>query len=89
MTPEQLLQSHLSWRENMTYRLGCQPLAETSFEAYEQHELDSHKLNRQLLRRRSMLMMLIDQIIFSMSPKMQWMGDYPRAAAQIAKKQGR
>ncbi len=89
MTPEQLLQSHLSWRENMVCRLGCKPVTDTSFEAYEQKELDMHNLNRQLVRRKSMLMILIDQLIFSMSPKMQWMGDYPRAAAQMAKKRGR
>jgi hypothetical protein len=85
MQPDQLLQAHLSWRENMVYYLGVQVEPETSFEAYEQRELETWKRNRQILRRKPMILIVLEQALFSMSPKMQWSGDYPKAAAKRSK----
>lgn len=88
MNPSQLMQAHLAWRENMVHDLGVEVMPETSFEAYEQRELETHKVNRGILRRKPMVVLMMEQALFSVSPKMEWRGEYPKVAAQRARSGG-
>lgn len=85
MSLEELLHAHLSWRENLIYYLGIQVLHNTSFEEYQREELENHRINREILHRKPMISILIEYKLFPLRPKMEWRGDFGKAAAQVAK----
>lgn len=77
-SPGQLQQIHLAWRENITHHVGVQPLQDFSFENYAKSQEELHLRNKQLIRRRSMVLIFWDQISFTLSPKMEWKGEFAK-----------
>jgi hypothetical protein len=84
-TPEILLKMLLDWRSQVTQDLSIQPLQDTSVEMYFSQR---HKWDRKMLRQvwfYSITWRILEYISYSFKPQTDWLGDYPKVKALLAK----
>ncbi|MEH2457780.1 MAG: hypothetical protein V7K34_10505 [Nostoc sp.] len=85
VTPEELLRSHLKFRQKIMRDLNLQLLPDISIEAYFDKSQKIRTDQRKALWRKSLIIGLIETWLFnfkSEAQKSQWLGDYTRLAAR-------
>ncbi|MEH2254415.1 hypothetical protein [Nostoc sp.] len=85
VTPEELLRSHLKFRQKMMRDLNLQLLTDISIEAYFDKSQRIRTAHRKALWRKSVIIGLVEMWLFnfkSETQKSQWLGDYARLAAR-------
>ncbi|MEH2296257.1 hypothetical protein [Nostoc sp.] len=85
VTPEELLRSHLKFRQKIMRDLNLQLLPDISIEAYFDKSQRIRTDQRKALWRKSVIIGLIEMWLFpfkSEAKKSQWLGDYTRLAAR-------
>lgn len=79
---QQLLQSHLTFRQQMTADLHLQVLPDVSLEAFLEIGQRGRTGQKQALWRKSILLGLVERLLFSLNPKTEWLGEYADLAAR-------
>ncbi|MFN6465977.1 MAG: hypothetical protein RMZ41_029730 [Nostoc sp. DedVER02] len=85
VTPEELLRSHLKFRQKIMHDLNLQLLPDISIEAYFDQVQRGRTSQRKLLSRKSVIVGMVEMWLFSFKTevqKSQWLGDYARLAAR-------
>ncbi|MEH2424246.1 MAG: hypothetical protein V7K48_26055, partial [Nostoc sp.] len=85
VTPEELLRSHLKFRQKMMRDLNLQLLPDISIEAYFDQSQRVRTCQRKALWRKSVIIGLVEMWLFnfkSEAQKSQLLGDYARLAAR-------
>ena len=81
-TVAELLQVHLERRQQIIDSLGVGILVDLSWERYCDEERKRTIYWRLKLKRKSILIALIEATLFELKPSSEWMGDYPKFAAR-------
>lgn len=79
---QQLLQSHLTFRHQMMADLHLQVLPDVSLEAFLEIGQRGLTGQKQALWRKSILLGLVERLLFSLNPKTEWLGEYADLAAR-------
>jgi hypothetical protein len=82
---EVLLKTFLDWRSQLTQDLSIQPLQDTSLEMYFSQR---HKWDRKMLRQMwftSITWKIFEYGSYGFKPQTDWLGDYPKVKARLAK----
>ncbi|MEH1979135.1 MAG: hypothetical protein V7L27_07670 [Nostoc sp.] len=85
VTPEELLRSHLKFRQKIMRDLNLQLLPDISIEAYFDQSQRSRIGQRKVLWRKSVIIGLLEIGLFNFKSEVQkseWLGDYARLAAK-------
>ncbi|QLE39159.1 hypothetical protein FD723_00635 [Nostoc sp. C052] len=85
VTPEELLRSHLKFRQKIMRDLNLQLLPDISIEAYFDQSQRSRIGQRKALWRKSVIIGLLEMGLFNFKSEVQkseWLGDYARLAAK-------
>ncbi|MHC5594775.1 MAG: hypothetical protein ACYTXC_02190 [Nostoc sp.] len=85
VTPEELLRSHLKFRQKIMHDLNLQFLPDISIEAYLDQLERATTGQRKALWRKSVIMGLLEIGLFNFKSEVQkseWLGDYARLAAK-------
>jgi hypothetical protein len=85
VAPKELLRLHLKFRQEIMRDLSLQLLTDISIEAYFEQSQISRTRQRKSLRRKSVIIGLVEMGLFSLKSevqKSQWLGDYTRLAAR-------
>ncbi|MEH2416038.1 hypothetical protein [Nostoc sp.] len=85
VTPEELLRSHLKFRQKIMRDLNLQLLPDISMEAYFDQSQRSRTRLRKALWRKSVIIGLVEMGLFSLkseAQKSEWLGDYARLAVR-------
>ncbi|QHG18865.1 hypothetical protein [Nostoc sp. ATCC 53789] len=85
VTLEELLRSHLKFRQKMISDLNLQLLSDISIEAYFNQAQRSRTRVRKSLSRKSVIIGMVEMGLFSLkseAQKSQWLGNYARLAAR-------
>ncbi|CAN1212154.1 hypothetical protein TUMEXPCC7403_18250 [Tumidithrix helvetica PCC 7403] len=77
-----LRQIHLKRRWQIVDDLGLKILTDVSWEAYSTREDVGCLSRREIFRRKNIVFALIEATLFELNPKYEWLGDYPKLAAQ-------
>jgi len=80
--PSELLAGHLARRSQITHELGISASADMSFEAYQACVLQRHAERRAAIQKKNIFFGLGEALAFKLRPKHEWLGDYPKQAAQ-------
>ncbi|AUT00773.1 hypothetical protein CLI64_10395 [Nostoc sp. CENA543] len=78
-----LFQEHLKFREQICHDLNIYSCRDVSVAFLEKIEQDAAKFRRQTMRRRNLLLSMIETTLFEINPQSEWLGNYPKAAAKI------
>jgi hypothetical protein len=84
-TPDELLRSHLEFRQQIMDELNLQVLPDISIETYFEQSQRARTLHRQALWQKSIIFGLIKMALFSWKSKKQksqWLGDFARLTAR-------
>ena len=76
--PKLLFESFLNWQSEVKSKLAVETIAIADEEMYFTWERNKRKMQRQRLMRRSIVLSLIRMFLFSLNPKTEWMGNYPK-----------
>ncbi|MEH1819855.1 MAG: hypothetical protein V7L31_12380 [Nostoc sp.] len=85
VTPEELLRSHLKFRQKIMRDLNLQLLPDISIEAYFDQSQRARTRLRKALWRKSVIVGLLEMNIFAFKSEVQkseWLGDYARLTAK-------
>ncbi|MGL5059248.1 MAG: hypothetical protein ACRC62_04630 [Microcoleus sp.] len=82
---DNLLQNHLNWRQRMQADLGITLLTDISWENYVRFEEDAVAYRKQSLKKKILLLAMIEVTRFELNPKSEWLGDYAQFVAEIRK----
>jgi hypothetical protein len=85
VTPEELLRSHLKFRQKIMLDLNLRLLPDISIEAYFDQSQRSRTRLRKTLWRKSVIIGMLEMGLFtfkSEAQKSRWLGDYARLAAR-------
>jgi hypothetical protein len=80
--PPQLLQSHLALRQQMMTDLHLQLLPDLSVQSFFDLSQRGRTQQKQALWRKSILVCLVEMLLFSLNPKDEWLGEYAGLAAR-------
>ncbi len=83
-TMSELLQSHLSLRQQMVLDLGIMVQPDTSWDAYITQQKESALYRKRSVSKRNFLLGMIAVTRFELSPQFEWLGAYAQKAAQRA-----
>jgi hypothetical protein len=75
---ELLFKSLLEWREQVSSDLGLELIQDVSAETYFEKEHINAIQRRRSLLRKSVTWTLLEALLFSLSPKSEWLGDYSK-----------
>src|SRR6267143_1504022 len=78
----ELLTGHLARRNQITNDLGISASTDMSIEAYQACVLQRHAERRAAIQKKSIFFGLGEALAFKLRPKHEWLGDYPKRAAQ-------
>jgi hypothetical protein len=78
---DNLLQNHLNWRQRMQTDLGIALLRDISWENYVRLEEDAVAYRKQALKKKILLLAMIEVTKFELNPKSEWLGDYAKLVA--------
>ena len=78
----QLLAGHLARRNQITNDLGISASTDMSIEAYQACVLQRHAERRAAIQKKNIFFGLGEALAFKLRPKHEWLGDYPKQAAQ-------
>lgn len=79
---DELLQAHLRLRQQILVDLSITVLTDVSWFALRNLEQQATILRKQTIRRKNLLLTMLEATLFEMNPKSQWLGDYPKEAAR-------
>jgi len=77
-----LLQRHLEFRQKMLLDLGLTVSTDISWCTYLDLEDQSAKYRHATIKRKPLLIAMLEATWFELNPKSEWLGDYPRLAAR-------
>lgn len=80
--PKALFESFLHWQSEVQNKLSVETIAIAGEEMYFAWERNKREMQRQRLMRKSIIISLIKMFLFSLNPKSEWMGDYPKYSNQ-------
>lgn len=80
--PSGLLAGHLARRSQITHDLGISASTDMCIEAYQACVLQRHAERRAAIQKKNILFGLGEALAFKLRPKYEWLGDYPKQAAQ-------
>lgn len=75
---KQVFQRHLQFRQAMMQDLGIALQTDVAWETYQAHEQARAVYRKQLLKRRNLLLCMIEVTRFELHPKALWLGAYGR-----------
>src|SRR5262245_22945832 len=75
MKPEELLKVHLGFRERLASELRLRNVTPSSASGYFAYEQQDLRERRELLRRKNIIVGLLEMLIFSKRPKHEWLGE--------------
>jgi len=81
--PAALLQTHLERRQALSRELGVGIRTDASWDAYYAQEQIDTRARREVVKKKPMIVILAEMILFTLSPKLEWMGSHkigPQAA---------
>ncbi|MBW4473441.1 MAG: hypothetical protein KME45_24155 [Stenomitos rutilans HA7619-LM2] len=78
----QLLQSHLELRQQLLADLQLQVIQDNSVQTFFEVEQRVRTQQKQALWRKSILVCLVEMLLFSLNPKDEWLGEYADLAAR-------
>jgi len=73
-----LLQSLLNWREQVASDLDLELMQDVKAETYFEKGRSTRIEQRHSLLRQSIIWGLLEMLLFSLSPKSEWLGDYSK-----------
>ncbi|MBW4565853.1 MAG: hypothetical protein KME32_33180 [Mojavia pulchra JT2-VF2] len=77
---DELLQAHLILRQQILTDVGISVSNDVSWSAYRSLGQQATIFRKQTLRRKNLLLAMLEATLFEMKPKSEWLGDYPKAA---------
>ncbi|MDF0554877.1 hypothetical protein [Kamptonema sp. UHCC 0994] len=77
-----MLQKHLEFRQRMIGDLGIKVLTDVSWENYVKIVQESVIYRKRSLKRKNLLLAMIEVTLFELNPKSEWLGDYAKFARQ-------
>lgn len=80
--PPELLATHLARRSQIAHDLGVSASTDISIEAYQACVLERHAQRRAAIQKKNIFFELGEALAFKLRPKSEWLGDYPKQAAQ-------
>jgi hypothetical protein len=80
--PQELFQAFLGFRNEVCSNLGIRPLKNSTVEDYLTDTQRQAVLRREEMKKKSFTVGLARYFSRSMKPSYEWLGDYPKAAAQ-------
>ncbi|BAZ49090.1 hypothetical protein NIES4103_17010 [Nostoc sp. NIES-4103] len=78
----ELLQNHLSFRQQILNDLGINLATDVSWQTYKNIERQATILRKQSFRRKNLLLAMLEATLFEIKPKSEWLGDYPKEAVK-------
>ncbi|MBU7582283.1 MAG: hypothetical protein KAF91_05140 [Nostoc sp. TH1S01] len=82
---EELLQSHLQFRQQILADLGIHLSTDLSWTAFKAYEKQAIIFRKQAMRRKNLLMAMLEATLFELSPKSEWLGNYLKQAVKNPK----
>ncbi|MFN6567431.1 hypothetical protein [Dendronalium sp. ChiSLP03b] len=79
---DELLQTHLRFRQQILTNLGITVSTDVSWSAYSNLERQATISRKQSLRRKNLLLSILEATLFEINPKSEWLGDYLKEAAK-------
>ena len=76
--PKQLLESFLAWQSEIKHGLKVETIAIADPEMYFTWEANKRTKQRQRLMSKSIIVSLVKMFLFSLQPKSEWLGEYPK-----------
>ncbi|HEY9597309.1 MAG TPA: hypothetical protein V6D33_06525, partial [Cyanophyceae cyanobacterium] len=76
----ELLQAHLEFRQRMINDLSITVCTDISWDNFVELGKQSAAVRRQTMRRKNILLAMVEATLFQMNPKTEWLGDYPKMA---------
>lgn len=84
-SPSALVSAHLNKRKEILFVLGVRVSPIKSLEEYNRQENEDCRIRREAIRRKNILVFIIEAMAFSNNPKYEWMGDYSKIAEKKLK----
>ncbi|HIK07073.1 MAG TPA: hypothetical protein IGS40_20675 [Trichormus sp. M33_DOE_039] len=85
MKLDELFQSHLKFRQQILTDLNINLSTDTSWSFFQRIEEQAAIFRKQTMRRKNILLSMLETTLFEMNPKSEWLGDYPKEAAKRRK----
>jgi hypothetical protein len=82
---QELLTTHLELRQEISSTLNLEVQTDLTLESYIHHEEDEGLQRRVVLKKKRILIALIEAYLFELNPKSEWLGDYAKFAAKYRK----
>ena len=79
---DELLQSHLNFRQRIITDLGIYVSTDVSWHFYRNMMQQFTVSSKQIFRRKNLILAMLEATLFELNPKSEWLGDYPQAAAK-------
>jgi hypothetical protein len=79
---DELFESHLQFRQQILTDLGVNLSTDVSWSVFEKQEQQATIFRKQVMRRKNLLLAMLEATLFELSPKLEWLGDYPKEAAK-------
>ncbi|CBN57904.1 MULTISPECIES: hypothetical protein [Kamptonema] len=79
---EEVFEKHLEFRQRMVADLGITVLTDVSWENYVKIEQEATTYRKRSLKRKNLLLAMIEVTLFELNPKSEWLGDYAKFARQ-------
>jgi len=79
---DELFQSHLQFRQKILADLGINLSTDVSWNAFKEQEQQATLFRKQVMRRKNLLLAMLEATLFEISPKSEWLGNYPKLAAK-------
>ncbi|MEJ1933423.1 hypothetical protein WDZ92_24755 [Nostoc sp. NIES-2111] len=77
---DELLEQHLSMRIQMLNDLGISVVTDISWSAYRSLGQQAIIYRKTIMRRRNLLLAMLEATLFEIKPKSEWLGDYAKVA---------
>lgn len=74
----ELLQAHLEFRQRMINDLRITVSTDVSWDQFLEREKKSTIVRKQAMKRKNILLAMVEATLFQMNPKSEWLGDYPK-----------
>lgn len=79
---DKLFQSHLQFRQQILNDLGINLSTDVSWTALNVQAQQATIFRKQAMRRKNLLLAMLEATLFELSPKSEWLGNYPKLAAK-------
>lgn len=84
-----LLKAHLAQQQQLAADLGVGVRSDLSWDAYWLAEQENAAARRRVIQRKNMVFGVLGMLLFALSPRSEWMGDYARIRARKGRSAGR